>query len=160
MKKYEFTGQTINHLGRELKQIKRIRDGFVGGYIESERNLSHNGDCFVFGNAKVFGDAKVFKYEECVNITNQKNNITLTPNLIIIGCKTWETLEEFEQTYKQIGLENNYTEDECEMTVELVRAVMKRIGKVDPETVEVEIEHNGKKYKIDIEKAKELGVLK
>lgn len=59
MKKYDFTGKTIIKYGKQLKQIKRLEDGIVGGYIESERNLSHDGDAWVFDNAKVFGDAKV-----------------------------------------------------------------------------------------------------
>jgi carbonic anhydrase/acetyltransferase-like protein (isoleucine patch superfamily) len=59
MKKYEFTGVTVNHFGRRLHEIKRLSDGLIGGYIESERNLSHDGDCFVYNNAKVFGNARV-----------------------------------------------------------------------------------------------------
>lgn len=33
---------------------------FLGGYIEKEKNLSHEGICWVFGNAKVYDDAQVF----------------------------------------------------------------------------------------------------
>ena len=60
MKKYEFTNKTITHAGRELKQIRRISDGLVGGYIESERNLSQNGNAGVCGNARVSVDALVY----------------------------------------------------------------------------------------------------
>jgi uncharacterized protein with PIN domain len=59
-RKYEFTGHTIKRDNKVLKQIKRISDGLIGGYIESEANLSHEGDCFVYGNARVFGQALVF----------------------------------------------------------------------------------------------------
>jgi len=58
-KKYEFTGETVAHYGRTLHRIRRIEDGLVGGFIEKEDNLSHEGDCFVFGNARVFGRAWV-----------------------------------------------------------------------------------------------------
>jgi len=58
-RKYEFTGKTQNYDGAILRQIRRISDGEVGGWIESEHNLSHQSDCWVFGNAKVFGDANV-----------------------------------------------------------------------------------------------------
>jgi len=34
--------------------------GELGGYIESEDNLSHSGDAWVFNNAKVFNDAIVY----------------------------------------------------------------------------------------------------
>lgn len=64
MRKYELT-EIRNHRG--LYQIKALRDfgkvskGDLGGFIESEYNLSHDGDCWVGGNARVFGRAWVFQ---------------------------------------------------------------------------------------------------
>ena len=58
-KKYEFTGETIDWHGHTLRQIMRISDKLVGGWIESEENLSHNGECFVFDNAKVYDNANI-----------------------------------------------------------------------------------------------------
>ncbi len=61
MKKYEFTGETETLLdGTVLHRIKRLSDGLVGGWIESEDNLSHKGSCFVYNEAMVFGQARVF----------------------------------------------------------------------------------------------------
>lgn len=46
---------------RALKAIGRnVSIGDLGGYIESERNLSGIGDSWVFGNAMVYGNAMVF----------------------------------------------------------------------------------------------------
>jgi hypothetical protein len=65
MKKYELTNETIEHCGRTLYRIKALRDfgnvkqGDLGGYVESENNLSHNGSAWVFDFARVFGDAWV-----------------------------------------------------------------------------------------------------
>jgi predicted acyltransferase (DUF342 family) len=132
-------------------------NAWVYGNAQVHGDARVSGDACVCGNAWVYGDARVSKASECVNITNQKNNITLTPNLIIIGCKTWKTLAEFETTYKQIGKEHGYTEDEAEITAELVRAVMKRFK---PIVTEIEVEHDGIKYKFDLVKAKELGLVK
>ena len=64
----------------------------------------------------------------------------------------------FESTYKQIGKESSYTDDEIEMTAELVRAIMKRIEKHTPKTIK--ITHEGEEFEIYIEKAKELGLIK
>ena len=70
--KYEFTEETIKVLGKVLHRIKAVRDfefikaGELGGYIEKEENLSHEGNCWVsndaavYGNARVFDDARVF----------------------------------------------------------------------------------------------------
>jgi len=44
-----------------LRDFWFIREGDKGGYIEKESNLSHEGDCWVSGNAKVSGDAKVYE---------------------------------------------------------------------------------------------------
>ena len=59
-KKYEFTDEVKVFNGRTLHRIKRIKDGLIGGWIESEENLSHKDSCFVYDNAMVYDDAKIF----------------------------------------------------------------------------------------------------
>ena len=58
-KKYEFTSETEIFDGHVLHRIKRLSDGELGGWIESEDNLSQEGNCWVAERAKVFGNAKV-----------------------------------------------------------------------------------------------------
>ena len=67
MKKFELTAEFVtNAFGRKLFRIKalvafgNVEKGELGGFIEKEDNLSHDGDAWVFGNAQVFGDARVF----------------------------------------------------------------------------------------------------
>ena len=51
---------------KALRSFSDIKAGDVGGFVESEDNLSHEGDCWVSddarvsGNARVLGDAQVF----------------------------------------------------------------------------------------------------
>jgi hypothetical protein len=59
MRKYEFTGEEKKHYGLILKQIRRISDGEIGGWIEKEENLSHGGNAWVYKDALVFEDAKI-----------------------------------------------------------------------------------------------------
>ena len=69
MKKYEFTGETKRvELWNRTATLHRIKAtvefGFVkvgelGGWIEKEENLSHEGKAWVCGDAKVCGDAEV-----------------------------------------------------------------------------------------------------
>ena len=65
MKKYEFTGETKNIDGHILHQIRALMDfgnvkiGDLGGWIESEENLSQEGNCWVYGNAQAYGNAWV-----------------------------------------------------------------------------------------------------
>ena len=58
-RKYEFTGETMRYNSHTLRRIRRLSDGSLGGWIESEENLSHDGDCFVYDDAKIFGNAVV-----------------------------------------------------------------------------------------------------
>lgn len=65
MKKYKLTEETLEIYGCTLHRIVALRDfgdvrkGNIGGWIEDEDNLSRDGDCWVYGNAKVYGDADV-----------------------------------------------------------------------------------------------------
>ena len=65
MQKYEFTKETQEFFGRTLHRIVATRNfgdvkkGDLGGFIETEGNLSHDGFCWVFGEALVFENARV-----------------------------------------------------------------------------------------------------
>ncbi|MBQ3352937.1 hypothetical protein IJG89_01120 [Candidatus Saccharibacteria bacterium] len=73
-KKCELTNEKITFMGRVLHRIRALRNfgivkvGDLGGFIESEDNLSQDGSCWVFdyakvyGNARVYGNAMVFDY--------------------------------------------------------------------------------------------------
>ena len=66
MKKYELTSETKIVFGHILYRIKALSSfgcvsaGDLGGFLESEKNLSQNGDAWVYGNAEVYGDARVY----------------------------------------------------------------------------------------------------
>ena len=66
MKKFELTAEFVtNVFGKKLFRIKalvafgNVEKGELGGFIEKEDNLSHDGDAWVFGNAQVYGNARV-----------------------------------------------------------------------------------------------------
>jgi hypothetical protein len=65
--KYELTDETMKIDGHILHRIRALRDfgdveeGDLGGFIESEDNLSHEGDCWVGDNAVVYDNAKVYE---------------------------------------------------------------------------------------------------
>ena len=64
-RKYKLTDECMQYEGHKLYRIQSLRsfsnvkDGELGGYIESEDNLSHDGMCWVYDEAKVFGNAEV-----------------------------------------------------------------------------------------------------
>ena len=65
-KKYELTEETLYWEGATLHRIKALRNfrnikaGDLGGWIEKERNLSQEGDCWVGDYAMVWGNAMVY----------------------------------------------------------------------------------------------------
>lgn len=64
-KKYGFTGETLDYNGHHLHRIVALKDlgdvnkGDIGGWVESEKNLSHEGNCWVDDDAKVWGNPNV-----------------------------------------------------------------------------------------------------
>ena len=66
MNKYELTSETSQYVGHILHRIKALKDfgsvkaGELGGWIESEENLSQAGNAWVYNNAKVFDKARVY----------------------------------------------------------------------------------------------------
>ncbi len=65
MKKYELTNKPIKFYRRTLYQIRALRDfgnvkkGDLGGYVATEKNLSHDGDAWIGGDACVYDNAFV-----------------------------------------------------------------------------------------------------
>ena len=67
MKKFELTSEFVTNIfGTKLFRIKALVEfgdveaGELGGYIEKEENLDHDGDAWVYGNAQVYGNARVY----------------------------------------------------------------------------------------------------
>lgn len=84
-RKYEFTGKTLllENEGITLRQIIRISDGIVGGWIESEDNLGQEGNCFVCDNARVYGNAVVYDNARVYGNAEVYDNARVYENAII-----------------------------------------------------------------------------
>src|SRR5260363_203201 len=54
----EYDGRTLYRI-RALRDFRGMKKGDLGGYIKKEENLSHEGEAWVYDNARVFGDARV-----------------------------------------------------------------------------------------------------
>lgn len=66
MKKYELVKQDKLDLGnyalfriRALRTFGNVKAGDLGGYVESEKNLSHDGNAWIYDQAAVSGNAAV-----------------------------------------------------------------------------------------------------
>lgn len=80
-KKYELlTNKTIQVDGHTLYRIRALRDvgivkaGSIGGYVESEDNLSHFGNCWVYNYAKVYENASVYDNAQVCSQASVRGN--------------------------------------------------------------------------------------
>jgi len=69
-KKYELLSTQNSKLFRirALKSFADVKEGAVGGFVESENNLSQEKSCWIYDNARVTGNASV---RGCATIRNK-----------------------------------------------------------------------------------------
>ena len=90
-KKYELTNETIQVNNKTLYRIKALRDfgnvgkGDLGGWIEKETNLSQEGDCWVYDNARVYGNAIVYDNARVYDSAMVYDNARVYDNAIVYG---------------------------------------------------------------------------
>jgi len=68
MKKYkllkddfiEWKGVTRLYRIKACKSFGDVKEGDLGGYVEHEWNLSHEGICWIYDDAKVWGNARIY----------------------------------------------------------------------------------------------------
>lgn len=79
MRKYDFTGKTLIHCGTEYRQIISLKsfgsvsENEIGGFIQTEKNLSHFGNCWVKDSSKIGEDALIY------------GNAVVEGNVIVLG---------------------------------------------------------------------------
>lgn len=97
-KKYELVKEDFIIIEeRKLYRIRALRDftsievGDFGGYIESEKNLSHDGNAWVYDtakvydNARVYGDAKVYHNAKVYGNAKVFDNTWIAGNARVYG---------------------------------------------------------------------------
>ena len=77
MRKYEIVGGRV----KALRDFSDVLKGGVGGYVEGEHNLSHEGDCWIYGNAEVLVEA--------MKEDNQIIEIAVSDELRLKLIKSW-----------------------------------------------------------------------
>lgn len=117
-KKYELTDETTWIYGNKLTyRIRALRDfgdvkaGDLGGFVEHERNLSHNGNCWVRGLSAVYDDAvvcdnaiidvasqvsknaKVFGNSQVTNGAKVSDNARIYDNACVSGTVIYENAQ-------------------------------------------------------------------
>lgn len=91
MKKYELTSETLQFAGHTLHRIKALRDfgtihaGELGGWIESEENLSQADNAWVYGDAKAYANAKVYGNAEIFGDAMVCDKVEIFDNAKVYG---------------------------------------------------------------------------
>lgn len=91
MKKYELTLETLQFAGHTLHRIKALKDfgvftaGELGGWIESEENLSQADNAWVYGDAKAYANAKVYGNAEIFGDAMVCDKVEIFDNAKVYG---------------------------------------------------------------------------
>ena len=103
-KKYELTRETITVGSHTLHRIRALRfllsfdhglsaihEGELGGYVESEANLSQEGECWVDGQARVYNGAYVCNNARVGSDAKVYGNTAVKDQAsIVCGCNIYD----------------------------------------------------------------------
>lgn len=118
--KIEIGSHTLYRI-RALKNFGTVKAGDIGGYIEKEENLSHEGTCwvcdnaYVCDNACVYGNAKINKISDvlCISPIGSRNDTTTffktkDGNICVkCGCFT-DTIDKFLEAVSETHKDNKH----------------------------------------------------
>ena len=162
MKKYEFTGETKEirllfrtatlHRIRATVAFGIVEVGDLGGWIEKEENLSHEGKAWVCGDAEVWGNAKV-----C-------GDAKVWGNAKVCGdAKVWGNAEVFSASHVlvigAIGSRNDFTTFYRDKDNEITVKCGCFLGKIDRFLEKVTQTHGDSKYALVYRAAVEVAKL-
>ena len=89
--KYKLTEESINYCDKTLYRIEALKDfgnvkkGDKGGYVQSEENLSQEGDCWISDNAKVYNNAQVYNNALVFDNAVVYGNTIIAENALVCG---------------------------------------------------------------------------
>ena len=129
-KKYELTDETMEWGGHTLHRIKALRDfnyvkaGDLGGWVESEDNLSQYEKCWLYDNARVCdnaivcNNARIYDTKDYCIITGFGSRLSATTffrckdDEIRVNCGCFNgTLDEFRDKVKETHKDNKYAKE-------------------------------------------------
>ena len=119
MKKFELTTEFItNFLGTKLFRIKalvefgKVEKGELGGFVEKEENLDHDGDAWVSGDARVSGDQM---YATVKGFGSEYRNTTFfitKDGNVCVNCGCFSgTLEQFREKVEETHKDTKYAKE-------------------------------------------------
>ena len=93
-RKYEITNNTMEFEGRELHRIRALKNfadveaGDLGGWVSNENNLSQEGCCWIYDEAKCMDNAKMYDNSRMCDSSEMRDSSEMHGNSEIYGeCK-------------------------------------------------------------------------
>lgn len=68
---------------KALKSFNNVKKGDLGGFIEKESNLSHDGDCWIYDDAKVFDNARILDNAKITKNSSVSENATVYNEAVV-----------------------------------------------------------------------------
>jgi UDP-3-O-[3-hydroxymyristoyl] glucosamine N-acyltransferase len=119
-KKFELTNTILKYGESKLYQIRALQDfgnvkkGDLGGWVEKEENLSHDGNCWIYDNARVFNNGKVKDNARIFNNSEISHNASINNNVEIYGqTNIWDNTKIYDEI--EIHGDNVIIEDNAEI---------------------------------------------
>ena len=92
-KKYILTDETITikdgdterilHRIKAVRKFGHVRNRELGGFVESEKNLSHEGDCWIYGEAKAYANAIVYENGKLTHYVEARDHAKIHGNSVL-----------------------------------------------------------------------------
>lgn len=123
--KYRLISEDYKEIfGKKLYRIEALKDfsdvkaGSLGGYIESEDNLSHDGNAWVYDNARVYGNARVYDNASwlTVGLIGSRDDfmtfVATADGEIHVSCGCFsDDIDEFEKAVKKTHAGTKHEKD-------------------------------------------------
>jgi carbonic anhydrase/acetyltransferase-like protein (isoleucine patch superfamily) len=78
-------GEKTVYVIEALRDFGDVEEGDIGGFIESEENLSHDGDCWVYDSAIVYGKGRVNRDAKIKDQAHVYDYATVSDKAVISG---------------------------------------------------------------------------
>lgn len=111
-----------------LSPVALVTDrAILGGTVTVLGKTVVGGEVIIDDNSHIYGNTIIKHQNECYRIHGFKMSIFISPDNIQVGRVVWNNLEAFEKTCEKELKEYDYTEDEIQVVMLLVRTLVLRM---------------------------------
>ena len=157
----------LESCGVLLYRIERLSNNELGGYIQSEHNLSQQGDAWVYDNAKVFDSARVWGNAKVYDDAQVYGNAWIFGNAQVCGnAWVWGDAKVYDNAWvggnaQVCGNARVYGNAQVEKSDEILNIIMKPFSiTVTPDNIAIgcELKRRSEWLKVTEAEAEKMGL--